>query len=261
MDCIDARPLILDLRRERLAPVRRDELERHLDGCDACRRAAEGEAILDELLAHLPRPAAPAGLRQRLAAATTTRASFPAPPPPARRWVLRNAAALAASLALVVVGVLALRQAGSGTDAEARLVGELVTDHLRVLASQHPLDVESGGTHLVKPWFEGRLDFAPTVPTPAWPDLRLRGGAVGYVLDRKADVIEYALRAHAVTLLVLPVEGFPWPAAGASPASTSTRGIGLVRWRTGGLGYALVSDVAATELADLARAFVAVTGP
>ena len=49
------------------------------------------------------------------------------------------------------------------SDRPASMVTEAVTNHLRLLSSQHPLDIESGNMHQVKPWYEGRLDFAPVV--------------------------------------------------------------------------------------------------
>ena len=107
----------------------------------------------------------------------------------------------------------------------AVLTSEVVNDHLRVLASQHPVEVESGGSHQVKPWFEGKLDFAPVVPALDGTDVRLRGGSVGYVFDRKAAVLVYQLRLHVVTLLVFRAEGSPGPtqAAGRSGPCVATR--------------------------------------
>jgi len=135
---------------------------------------------------------------------------------------------------------------------------EAVNDHLRVLASQRPLEVEASGSHEVKPWFEGKLDFAPSVPLPDAAGLRLAGGAVGYFLDRKCAVVEYALRRHAVTLLVFPADGLAWPSRDAkSFTSSSRRGYHAVFWRAGELGYSLVSDVNPVELGALAERFAA----
>jgi anti-sigma factor RsiW len=149
----------------------------------------------------------------------------------------------------------------------ASLTSEVVNDHLRVLASQRPVDVESGGSHQVKPWFEGKLDFAPTVPALEGTGVRLRGGTVGYVFDRKAAVLVYQLRLHQVTLLVFRADGVAWPDAGARPLGpvlgheTSARGFNAVLWRHAGLGYALVSDVNARELSELAARMAAETVP
>jgi len=109
----------------------------------------------------------------------------------------------------------------------------------------------------VKPWFEGKLDFAPEVPALEDTELRLRGGSVGYVFDRKAAVLIYALRQHLVTLLVFRPEGLAWPDASAGQVGpvhgleTSARGFNVVLWRSGELGYALVSDANAKELGEI----------
>jgi anti-sigma factor RsiW len=264
MDCGEARLQLHDLRRGRLDPARHEAVRRHLDGCDPCRRAEQAEGALDELLLlKLPRRVAPEGLRQRLLAESRKAAPVVPLRLPAR-WRRAVAPAAALALGLAVVGLLLERRAGSDAGATASLVNEVVNDHLRVLASQHPLEVESGGAHQVKPWFEGRLDFAPVVPLPELPDLRLRGGAVGYLADRKAAVLQYALRQHAVTLLAFRAEGLDWPAEDRSPGpvpmrATGARGFGVVLWRAGGLGYALVSDVGPAELSALAQAMSVAT--
>jgi anti-sigma factor RsiW len=124
-----------------------------------------------------------------------------------------------------------------------------VNDHLRVLDGRRPLDVESGGLHQVKPWFQGRLDFAPVVAFAGDDEFPLKGGAVDYFLDRKAAVFVYGRRLHTVSLVVLRAEGLTWP---ATPQRMSERGFNVVLWRAGDLGYALVSDVDAGELSMLA---------
>jgi anti-sigma factor RsiW len=253
MDCTEARALLHDLRRRRLDPARAEAVVRHLEGCAACRREDQAEALLDRLLAErLPRQAAPATLRQRLGALA---AGAPAPAPVRRApgWRRLLAPALAASV-LVMGGALVLQRHGTEGGALSRLAGEAVSDHLRVLASARPHEVESSATHEVKPWFAGRLDFAPAVPGDVG-ELQLQGGAVGYFLDRKAAVVSYALRRHRVTLLGFPAAGIAWPAAdrsaGGVPArATSLRGFNVVLWRQGELGYALVSD--AEDLAAVA---------
>src|SRR5207245_11244760 len=104
-----------------------------------------------------------------------------------------------------------------GRNAQAGMVAEAVNDHLRLLTSLHPLDIESGGIHQVKPWFEGRLDFAPIVPFEGDADFPLKGGAVGYFLDRKAAVLVYARRLHPISLLIFRADGLAWPARRFEP--------------------------------------------
>jgi anti-sigma factor RsiW len=142
-------------------------------------------------------------------------------------------------------------------DGTAGMVREAVTDYLRLLSSQHPLEIESGGIHQVKPWFEGRLDFAPVVSFEGDSEFPLRGGAVGYFLDRKAAVFVYGRRLHTISLFVFRAEGLPWPTRGLEPMGkaqvyvTVARGFNVALWRVGELGYALVSDLDAPELLQL----------
>jgi len=265
MTCDDVRTQLHDFQRGSLDPALHGAVGAHLEGCAACAREADAERALDELLEHrLPRHAAPAALKRRLGLL----AGRP-PAPPARRlvparWARVAAPALAAGLALAVGGVVVQR--ANERSAIASLASEAVNDHLRVLASQHPVDVESGGPHQVKPWFEGKLDFSPVVPAPEGGALQLHGGAVGFVFDRKAAVLVYGLRLHAVTLLVFRAEGLPLPGSGAPGAiptrEDSVRGFNVVLWRGGDLGYALVSDANAKELGELAsRLAVETAGP
>ena len=254
MTCDETRELLLDARRGGLPAERRAALESHLTSCEACAHEAAAEALLSEALeGRLPRHAAPSALKRRLAA-TWTGAPAAAPAP---RWWAGWRRVLVPALALGVLLLAALplyypRSGGPG----APMVTEAVNDHLRLLSSQHPLDIESGGMHQVKPWFEGRLDFAPVVRFLGDDDFPLRGGAVGYYLDRKAAVLVFHRRLHVVTLLVFRADGLPWPSRGlehigaVTAQVTTSRGFNAILWREGELGYALVSDV---DLPDLVR--------
>jgi anti-sigma factor RsiW len=149
--------------------------------------------------------------------------------------------AVAASLVAVLLP-LALRHRQSPLAAEA------VGDHLRVLEGELPLQIVSSGIHEVKPWFAGKLDFAPSVPWTGDADFALQGGAVARFLDRRAALLVYTRREHRISLLVVRPEGLDWPASSVH----TLRGFHLMMWRSGDLGYALVSDLDAQELAALA---------
>jgi anti-sigma factor RsiW len=170
--------------------------------------------------------------------------------------------ALAAALAVAAGGALLRRDPSRGVRA---LAVEAIDDHLRVLATSHPLAVETGDPHALKPWLSGQLHFSPLVPTAPGSELALRGAAVGYVFDHKAAVLVYRLRLHLVTLLAFRAEGLPWPAGGLRDgpaprlAALSERGFHAVLWRASGLGYALVSDSNPVELDGYARVLAAGT--
>ncbi|HET8732201.1 MAG TPA: hypothetical protein VFM45_00370, partial [Anaeromyxobacteraceae bacterium] len=247
MNCPEARALALDRTCQALPPALERELEAHLAGCAGCARADAAERALTELLeARLPRGPAPAALVRRIAG---LRPGGPARTDRRRpaRWGLAALAAGAAAALVAVASWTAARSAGQ----RATLEAEAVSDHLRGLFAQRPLEVESGGVHQVKPWFEGRLDFAPVVPELSASGLTLRGGAVGYLHDRRVAALRYQLRAHLVTLLVFRAEGLP---LAATPRVTADdRGFQAAVWRSGTLGYALVADVDPRELRRVAE--------
>jgi anti-sigma factor RsiW len=216
------------------------------------------ERALDDALArhvprYRPRAAFEGRLRERLEAAKAS-----APPLPARRpgWQALLWPMTAVAVA-VVIAFATSRRAPSPPPGEAwSLSEEAVTDHLRVVASTRPPEIESGGIHQVKPWFTGRVDFAPRVAFAGDADFPLVGGSLGYVRDRKAAVFQFRRRLHAITLLVFPTAGLAWPEGGVSFGAhtvheAASRGFSVLLWRDADLGYALVSDVARPELETL----------
>jgi len=256
MRCEDVRIRLLDDQRGRLPLAVQAEMRAHLEACPDCTRAESVERELTSVLEHrLPQHPASLALKRRLAAQWPASAARP-------RWWSRPqlAAAFAvAALVLVATPVLYYERTASRLASErAGMVAEAVNDHLRLLGRQAPLDVEGGEFHQVKPWFVGRLDFAPAVAFEGDAEFPLRGGAIGYFRDRKAAVFVYARRLHPVSLLVFRADGLVWPARDLTRIGpvdtyvTAERGFNVILWRRGELGYALVSDLNAKELEQLA---------
>jgi anti-sigma factor RsiW len=250
MDCTEARTHWLDRRRGSLGADARAPLEAHLAGCEACRRDEAADRELSAALeARLPRRRAPEALRRSLEARW---GGVAAPPAQRSRRVARTLLAMAAGAAIVLLAVAGWRARPS----DDAMLAEAVNDHLRVLYSERPIEVEPG-IHQVKPWFEGRLDFAPVVAFAGDDDFPLQGGAVAYFLDRKAATFVFKRRLHVITLFVFRADGLPWPAVASEPVGSArgtlrtSRGYHVLLWRKDDLGYALVSDVDARELGAL----------
>ena len=284
MDCLTVRELMAGYGAGRLQPSDHAAVSGHLEACADCRRAAAVEEGLSAALRRLPRHDAPDLLKRRLerlvmeapeaaerapeaiSATPEMTARSVAPNPPAssnlpRRtpraiWIapLSSALAAAAIVLLVVRGTAPRSPAGGPAD----MVAESVNDHLRVVGSTHQVEIESGGIHQVKPWFTGRLDFAPRVAFSGDDDFPLVGGSLGYFRDRRAAVFVFKRRLHTATLLVFPPEGLDWPTSGLtqvgrlSVAEKAARGFSVLLWQDGGLGYALISDVSKADLETLA---------
>ncbi len=173
MTCDDVHGLLLDAQRGRLAPDVRAQVDAHVQTCAACLHEEAAEQLLTETLeSRLPQHAAPVALKRRLAAEWP---GLVAPGPSAwQRWSCSLVPALAVTVALLMVVPLYDQPA---SERGSIMVAEAVNDHLRILSSQHPLGIENGGMHQVKPWFEGRLDFSPVVRFLGDPDVPLWGGA------------------------------------------------------------------------------------
>jgi anti-sigma factor RsiW len=258
MICDEARRNLSAAHRGRLREPEAAALAAHLEGCAACRHEDAAERALGEALARrLPRRAAPAALKQRLESQVL--ATYPGrrPRTTAPAW-RAPAAALGLGLALAAgVALYYERAVLPGARATAQLETEVVNDHLRILYSEHPLDVENGGIHQIKPSLGPKLDFAPIVPFGGDDEFPLQGGAVSWVLDRKAAAFVFKRRMHTVSLFVFRAEGLAWPHGGLVPVGRvearpyRVRGFNLLLWRDGELGYALVSDVDAGDLAAL----------
>jgi len=261
MDCKDARDQLLDYQRAQLGPDEGARVAAHLAGCAGCSRALAEETELSEALEHrLPRYSAPLALKQRLIElapperehATMTRAG--------RGWLFRLAPPLASAVAASILTIVALQvlrpQHSQGPSTS--LATEGVNDHLRVVYSTNLVEIESGGIHQVKPWFTGRLDFAPRVSFSGDDEFPLVGGSVGYFHDRKAAIFVFKHKLHTVTLLVFRADGLDWPTTHLVPVGRVTadvqtdRGFSVVLWRDGELGYCLVSDVERSTLERLA---------
>ena len=222
----------------------------HLETCPAC---AEAALVLAELRGLVQEKAtrhrAPAGLAAQIRAAL---------PDTARRVPARSGAwwtsgwlqpvALAASLALAVLGGFSWGGRAARTEA---LADELTAAHVRARLAGHMIDVASSDRHTVKPWFAGKVDFAPFVPDLATDGFPLLGGRLERIGGRTVATLVYGRRKHTIDVHVWT--GAPAPVAGAF----SRDGYSIRGWQKGGLNYTAVSDAAPEDLAQLHRLFEA----
>jgi anti-sigma factor RsiW len=149
---------------------------------------------------------------------------------------------IAASLALV----LAMPQLTTTS-----MQDQLVASHVRSLLANHLVDVQTSDRHVVKPWFNGKIDFAPPVVDLADRGFPLVGGRLDYIDGKTVAAIVYRRRLHSVNLFIRPAQGL-LPAVGFTSRHD---GYSLVRWTQGGLEFWAVSDIEPEELNQFRTAF------
>ena len=125
-----------------------------------------------------------------------------------------------------------------------------VASHVAALAPKYQLiDVASSDRHTVKPWFQGKIDFAPPVKDLAGEGFVLLGARLDQVADKPSAAVVYQLRKHVINLFV-------WRAVDQTPdeiITSSVRGFSVATWANGGLRFAAVSDVDGRDLTRFAQ--------
>jgi len=251
MNCLQTKPLIAAYADGELDPVHALEVERHLHDCPACTRAWQE---LQSLKKAVGREAlcfpAPAELRSRLLAELRTQTRRPS----ARRfWNVRSWNWLATALSGTAVACLALLLTVSLNRPSDRdqLVQELVSSHIRSLMANHVMDVVSTDQHTVKPWFDGKLDFAPPVKDLAAQEFPLIGGRLDYLGNRAVAALVFQRHKHLINLFIWPGQETAAPPAAATPR----QGYHLIHWTQAGMTCWAVSDLNEQELLEFARDF------
>lgn len=133
---------------------------------------------------------------------------------------------------------------------QSNLADQVVAGHIRALQPGHLADVASSDRHTVKPWFDGRLDFAPPVKDLAADRFPLEGGRLDYLAGRPVAAMVYRRDRHVVDLFVWPADS-----GGSSPAFAQVQGYNVVHWTADGMVLWAVSDVEAAELRKFAEAW------
>jgi len=240
--CPDKAMLLEALLDGELDAIHAAEMEAHVAGCAGCRAALDDLTAM-RLMLQTPgvREPAPERLKVRIAAGIAPSAAAANDDRPVS--ALRRRAPMAAfggvvglaacfALALIITPMLS-----SGA-----LEDELVAGHVRSLQASHLIDVATSDQHVVKPWFDGKLDFAPPVIDLAQQGFPIVGGRLDYVDHRAVAAVVYKRGRHLINLFI-------WPEAKPAPAGRHTRdGYTLLDWSQGGMTYWAVSDVNPNDL-------------
>ena len=245
MKCASVRELIESYLDDELDPGVRVEIQDHLTSCSSCSQTHERlRELQKDVRAQAPYYDSPASLERRIHNALAQASKRESPirnatgPSPTWRWI-----AVAASVLLAVSLALNLRLFRSTHDDRDIMAQNLVSSHVRSLIGTHLLDVPSSDQHSVKPWFNGKLDFAPDVKDLAGQGFPLVGGRIDYMADQPVAALIYKRRQHVINLFV-------WPSRSSvnNAEELSRNGYNLIHWDKAGMNYWAVSDLSLSEL-------------
>jgi len=216
-------------------------VEAHVARCADCREELERLQALSAIVrTNGVRYEAPGGFSTRIAGMPEIAVTRSRNDNSIFRWAAPGlAGALAASLAMVV-----LVNPGENSIVDQ----EIVSSHVRSLQPGHLTDVETTNQHIVKPWFNGRIEFSPPVPELARQGFPLAGGRLDSLDGRTVAAIVYRRRLHAVNLYV-------WPAPNSVERSFAKGGFTVTEWSNSGLRFAAVSDIPGGELEQFETEF------
>jgi anti-sigma factor RsiW len=254
MDCKQARELLPAYVDSEIGLSDARALEAHLETCAACRAERDAQVKLREAVAaQATYFRAPSALGARIAAALPASVSTPRQ---SRRsgssaWGRWNVGVALASLIAIVWSMSVFVALPS---AQSRLTDEIVASHVRSLISDRVTDVASSDQHTVKPWFNGKLDYAPPVHDLTTEGFPLVGGRVDYIDHRHVAALVYRRRQHTINLYV-------WPAAGDKDGAHkqfTEDGYQILGWSRDGMRYWAISDVDAPQLEALRDALTQV---
>jgi anti-sigma factor RsiW len=250
MNCEEASVLLHALIDGELDAGHAREVEAHIASCPDCAaRLREFQEFRNAMTPSSLRYAAPVSLRSRIEGKLPALAAVAS-----RRSIIKGFAVGATASALAASGLLVMVMR---TDDDRRVLGEVVSAHLRSLQAEHLTDVVSTDQHTVKPWFNGKLDVAPPVIDLTTQGFTLVGGRLDYINGEAAGSIVYRRRNHVINLFVEPRVG----AMRGGGKLETTRGFNVRHWTDEGFDFWAVSDLNTAELEEFCQNFRAALHP
>jgi anti-sigma factor RsiW len=150
---------------------------------------------------------------------------------------------------LIVVSVALLQT--THTARSNTTVDQVVANHVRSLLAAQLVDVVSSDQHTVKPWFDGKIDFAPEVGDLSANGFPLVGGRLDYLDGKTVAALVYQRNKHPINLFITPAP----TSRSASPTVITRRGYNIFSWTDSGMKYWAVSDLSQAELREFTGLF------
>ena len=226
----------------------------HLAACPDClARKAEREQLRTLVQVAAPRYKASVTLRESVirtakegARKRPTRNTIARP-----SWWQTFGLALAAGAVSAATTLLFVRMPADDRT-NVPLQEQLAERHVISLARANIVDVASADRHVIRPWFQGRIDFSPAVRDLSAQGFVLRGARLDNLAGQQSVAVVYQLRDHPINLFVWRNRA-DQPERGESVVVSHARGFSIASWHKGGLSFAAISDVESGEIERFAR--------
>lgn len=260
MECTETLGLLPAYVDQELSLSETIELDAHLQTCLACsQKLAAQNALRATLHNNATRYQAPHQLEASIRAALPLEnKSQPRPVKHGLGWLGQIGWA---NLSTAVFSVVALSWSVgvylATPSSDEMLIEDVISSHVRSLMVNHLADVASSDQHTVKPWFNGKLDFSPTVNDLTAQGFPLVGGRLEYLDHRSVAALVYRHRQHLINVYVWPVTG----KQNKAMQTSSRQGYQLAHWAEGGMAYWVISDINARDLDILAKMLQAQGSP
>ena len=176
-------------------------------------------------------------------------------------WMLASATAV-----VLVIATLTSTYVGSwsGRDQASRdrVFSEIADLHVATLASSSPVDVVSTDRHTVKPWFQGKIPFAFSLPELQNSEFSLLGGRITYLDQTPGAHLIYDVRKHHISVFVFQERSLSLSLSlsarlNGNSFSPKQLPFNTETWRQGGLRYFVIGDASAADIDSLAKLFKA----
>jgi len=226
----------------------------HEAGCEACHAYIADLRLLAEQMAQLGREPAPPGLEERIRLNLAEEAGSPEAGRTVvsfarvTRWPSRATVQWLTSMAAVcllsVFGTWSVvRQPDTGPTTQH----DVVAAHVRSLLQNSTIQVPSSDSHTVRPWFAGKVEFAPPVKDLTAEGFPLIGGRLDYVDGHRVATLVYHHGLHTISVFVWPEASGP----AMSRPPTQMEGLNVLSWSKDGMVWWAVSDMEPGELKEL----------
>ena len=257
MGCAEYQDRIYLLQRGQLEPAAADAVRAHLEACATCRAAYDAEEGLTALLARATLHPAPAGLRDRVAAALRAEAAEqPSRPWTAWLWRPLVSAAVGATAAILLAVPLTWWLAARPPAPILVLAREVAQEHERgeyTTAWERGAERPEAALASLSTW----MDVGFPKPPTAGGDLALVSARPAYLFERKAAAFVYRDPAgRLVTLLMFRGADVQLPEHGRvqvdkfKPYFGSADGYALCVWKQKDVGFSMVGKLSQDELAQ-----------